>query len=340
MYIFVIRNMKIMFKRFLAFLFLLFLCACDTELILPVVDQVLENEISVSQSRYTGRLIPVGSVENFGVSITVPIAIEWNGESLYMIASYGRYPNHGIGLFTVDRSTGVAAGGGRLGGFARGQNFTQTLNFSPRDMVWVSETETMLAVCGVLDSILRINLETGRAERLTFERDFCLRTDDGYPVIGAGTGLGFDGETLYMTSVSRGSQPPREGETEPWYRHVSEFYSIDSSYRCATFIGSVGSADLERIEATALCFDGQFMYMAGEQSSFSIIDRETGFVHLIAEWSFVSLPEGYAVHELGILNIEENAVSRVDVTGLAYDGENMYAVESFTDALYLLERVE
>lgn len=317
----------------LTFIFLS--CGDETNLIL---DNVLQNENITPKSDYTGRLIRIGNAEDFNISITTPIAIEWTGDTLYMIADYGRYPNHGIGLFELDRSTGVATGGGNLGGFARGQNFTQVLNFSPNDMVWIPERKTMLAVCGVLDSILRINLETGRAERITFEKDFCLRTDDGYPVIGAGNGLGYDGINLYMTSVSRGWQPPREGETEPWYRNVSEFYSIDSSYRCATFIGDVVSIDLGKVQATSLCFDGQNMYMAGDKSSFSIIDRNTGIVHFISEFYFDPMPTGYTTHKLGVLHIEKNTVGLIDVTGLAYDGENMYAVDALTDALYMLEK--
>ena len=173
-----------MFRRFLTLLFFCFLSACDTENLLPVIDEVLENENIAPKSNYTGRLIRIGNVEGFNASITTPIAIEWNGQELYMIARYGKYPNYG--LFILDRSTGVATGGGKLGGFAPGQNFTQTLNFFPQDMVWIPERKTMLAVCGRLDSILRINLETGRAERLTFKKDFCLLNDDGYPAEWAG----------------------------------------------------------------------------------------------------------------------------------------------------------
>lgn len=301
-------------------------CGNETDLIL---DSLLQSESTALKSDYTGKLIRIGNAEAFGASITTPMAIEWDGQTLYMIAKYGRYPSHGMALFTLDRFTGVANGSGNIAGFGPRRGFTQTLNFFPQDMVWIPEKQTMLAVCATLDSILRINLNNGRAERLTFEKGFCVFNNEGNPTIGSGNALGYDGISLYMASVSLIPGTFR-----------SEFYTIDSSYRCATFIGNIGSIDHGKVKATTLCFDGQYMYMADDKAALSIIDRNTGYISLISKFYFDPMPEGYTTHELGVLHIEKNAVGLIDITGLAYDGENMYAVDALTDALYLLERVD
>ena len=50
----------------------------------------------------------VGNVQNFGSGVDDPVALEWNGTDLYMLADRGVYPNEGQYLFRVDKETGQA----------------------------------------------------------------------------------------------------------------------------------------------------------------------------------------------------------------------------------------
>ena len=376
-----------MLKRFatlltlLTALFLFNACNDAPKITKPIIDEILTEPIPVTQSRYTGTLRRVGSVSDFGLNLDDPVAIEWNGRQLYMLADHGRYPNEAQYLFTLDRNTGVAAfvnpGAMDLGGsFRQGRNFTQVLHVSPSDMAWHSEGQgVMLAVCPVLDSIVSIDLETGFAGRITFAEDFCLRFPEGdsdfdrefgrYPVIGSGSALAWTGQGLYMWGISgRSNQLVERG-----YRSFGQLYKIAGNLQCATPIGNpvfYGQPtegplypDEGEAHATSFCFDGKHLYMSGANTqSLYILDQLIGELYFVAKWIYAELPLGHAIHEKetgqdtfltempsdhdGTLycyrNIEENTCFDFpDITGLAFDDVNMYAVCGFTDALYIVE---
>lgn len=348
---------KIQRKMLLLIFFLaVALVGCD-ESDLLVLDQVV-SEAQVPVSSYTGELHRVGTVEKFGRNVESPDALEWNGESLYMLADRGRYTNKGQYLFKVDRETGEAfminAGAKDLGGsFSQGRGFTQVLYVSPTDMTWHPDGQ-MLAICPVLDSIVTIDLETGLAGRITFNKDFCLRFPEGdsefdrefggYPVIGAGRALAWTDNGLYMWGISlRSTRIVDKG-----YRSFGGLYEISDNLRCATPIGSPvyfgqpseGPPYPDEGEAYAysFCSDGEHLYMSGADTrALYIVDRNTGELTFVADWYFSEPPPGYAFHELGLLDVEENVLGGIWITGLTFDGQDMYAVCGFTDALYIVE---
>lgn len=92
----------------------------------------------------------------------------------------------------------------------------------------------------------------------------------------------------------------------------------------------------------ALCFDGQHLYGSGaDMQALYIVDRTTGELQFVAEWEFVEIPEGFQPHHFGgYQNIESGVVAdwAPMISGLAFDGQEMYAIESFTQALYRVER--
>ena len=237
------------------------------------------------------------------------------------------------------------------GSFSQGRGFTQVLYVSPTDMTWHPDGNgVMLAVCPVLDSIVTIDLETGFAGRITFDKDFCLRVpeDDenfgGRPVIGSGRALAWTDQGLYMWGVSlRSTQMVDRG-----HRSFGGLYQISENLRCATPVGSPvyfgqpseGSPYPDEGEAYAysFCFDGEHLYMSGADTrALYVIDRNTGDLTFVADWHFSELPSGFAFHEFGILDIERNSIGGIWITGLAFDGQDMFAVCSFTDGLYIVE---
>ena len=164
-----------------------------------VLDEILR-ENSTYNSPYTGGLIRIGTVKAFGNHIDRPVAIEWNGQTLYMLADHGKNERRAKYLFRLDKNTGIAEFVNRsavnLGGsFTSSRGFTQVLYVSPRSLTWmpapkngiegidypIGYTGEMLAVCPVLDSVVTINIETGLAGRITFKKDFCLKTPERLP---------------------------------------------------------------------------------------------------------------------------------------------------------------
>lgn len=348
---------KIQRKLFLLiFLVAVALVGCDDP-DLSVLDQVV-SEAQPPVSSYTGELHRVGNVEKFGRNVESPDALEWNGESLYMLADRGRYTNKGQYLFKVDRETGEALminpGAKDLGGsFSQGQVFTQVLYVSPSDMTWHPDGQ-MFAVCPVLDSIVTIDLETGLAGRITFDKDFCLRYPEGdsefdhefggYPVIGAGRALAWTDQGIYMWGISLRSTDI----VDRGYRSFGALYEISDNLKCATPVGSPvffgqpteGPPYPDEGEAYAysFCFDGEHLYMSGaDTSALYVIDVDTGALTFVADWHFSEPPPGYALHELGIHDLEADVLGGIWITGLAFDGQDMFAVCSFTDGLYIVE---
>ena len=299
-----------------------------------ILDQIIR-EVSSFESPYTGGLQPVGTVNNFGLNLKVPTAIEWNGKQLYMLADFGRLGKPGQYLFTLDRHTGIAAFVNRnakdLGGSFHGRSFTQVLHVEPRDMAWIPSANSMMASCPVLDSIVFINLETGFASRMSWSRDFGLTNEDGSPQYAGPRGIAFDGQELFIGAVRIDSN-----------RKNAELLRIDTAhYKYAEPLSenplnfSVGEPSIR-----ALCFDQQYLYMSGaDTNALHIIDRQTGIAHYVANWHFTTMPEGFTIHKLGYtLNIKKNTMGRIQIDGLAYDNTDMFAVDAFTNKLYKLER--
>ena len=161
-----------------------------------VLDQIIR-EVSSFESPYTGGLEPVETVDNFGLNLDDPTALEWNGKTLYMLADHGKLGKPGQYLFTLDRHTGIAAFVNRsakdLGGSFHGRSFTQVLHVEPTDMTWIPSANSMMASCPILDSIVFLNLETGFASRMSWLRDFGLTNEDGSPQYAGPRGIAFDG---------------------------------------------------------------------------------------------------------------------------------------------------
>ena len=298
-----------------------------------VLDQIIQ-EVSSFESPYTGGLQPVGTVDNFDLNLDDPTALEWNGKTLYMLADSGKFQNASQYLFTLDRHTGVAAFVNRsardLGGSFHGRNFTQVLHVEPRDMTWIPSANSMMAACPVLDSIVFLNLETGFASRMSWIRDFGLTNEDGSPQYAGPRGIAFDGQELFigalrLNSDRKNAELLRIGELYKYAKPLSE--------NPLTF--SVGEST-----PRALCFDGQYLYMsAGDSYALYIIDRQTSIAHYVADWHFTTMPEGFTTHRLGdILNIERNTRGNIQISGLAFDGTDMFGVDAFTNKLYKLER--
>ena len=298
-----------------------------------VLDQIIR-EVSSVHSPYTGGLQPVGTVDNFGLNLDDPMAIEWNGKTLYMLADHGKFESASQYLFTLDRHTGAATFVNRsardLGGSFHGRGFTQVLHVEPRDMTWIPPGN-MMAACPVLDSIVFLNIETGFASRTSWLRDFGLTNEDGSPQYAGPRGIAFDGQELFIGAVRLDSD-----------RKNAELLRIDTAhYKYAKPLSenplnfSVGEA-----VPRALCFDQQHLYMSGaDTNALYIIDRQTNIAHYVANWHFTTMPEGFTIHRTGyILNIERNAIGNIQITGLAYDRTDMFGVDAFTNKLYKLER--
>ena len=169
----------------------LFVGCDDAEL---MVSSALESSELTLESRYTGVLYRVGTLEKFGRNVEDPEALEWNGTDLYMIAQHGRWTNESDYLFTVSRETGkvtfVNPGARDFGGtFTQGRTFTQVRNVRPVDLSWNPVENRMYGICPVLDAIVSIDIITGLAGRISWKEKFCLLDENGDPLIGGGVGL-------------------------------------------------------------------------------------------------------------------------------------------------------
>ena len=299
-----------------------------------ILDQIIR-EVSNVHSPYTGGLEPIGTVDNFGLNLDTPVAIEWNGKTLYMLAEHGINRNASQYLFTLDPHTGVAAfvnhSARNLGGSFHGRSFTQVLHVEPRDMTWIPSANSMMASCPVLDSIVFLNIETGFASRMSWLRDFGLTNEDGSPQYAGPRGIAFDGQELFIGAVRLDSDRKNAELLHiniPIYQHAKPL-----SENPLTF--NVGETS-----PRALCFDQQYLYMsAGDSHALYIIDRQTSLAHYVADWHFTTMPKGFTTHRLGdIFDIKNNTRGNIQITGLAYDGTDMLGVDAFTNKLYKLER--
>ena len=339
------RHLTNLLFTFLLTIFVFLGCGDTPEGI--VLEQILR-EASTYESPYTGGLIRVGSAKSFGLDLDDPTAIEWNGEQLYMLADAGKFERSAQYLFTLERTTGVATfvnrGAVNLGGSFHGRSFTQVLYVAPTDMTWVTPpdhyiegidypvgyTGEMFASCPVLDSIVVLHLDTGTAGRLSWLRDFCLTDENGRPQFEAPKGIAFDGE-----KVITGGFNQKDMDVE--LLHVKP-----SIYRCAEPLNENQlKFGVNDYLPYALTFDytQQHLYMSGADTyALYIIDRDTSVAHFVANWYYTEMPKGYRMHEVGqLINIEKDTLGNINITGLAHDGVDMFAVDGFTDALYKLE---
>ena len=298
-----------------------------------VLEQIIR-EVSSFHSPYTGGLEPIGTIDNFGLNLDDPVAIEWNGKTLYMLADHGKFQNKSQYLFTLDRHTGAATfvnhSARDLGGSFHGRGFTQVLHVEPRDMTWIPPSN-MMAACPVLDSIVFLDIETGSASRMSWLRDFGLTNEDGSPQYAGPRGIAFDGQELFIGAVRLDSD-----------RKNAELLRVNTGhYKYAKPLSENPlNFNVDEAAPRTLCFDQQYLYMSGgDTKALYIIDRQTNIAHYVANWHFTTMPEGFTIHRLGdIFNIKENTRGNIQITGLAYDGTDMFGVDACTNKLYKLER--
>ena len=329
-----------------------FLFGCDDaqQMVSPVIDggavEVVETLFPSVDSRYTGVLYRVGTVERFGIGANDPVALGWNGTDLYMNAEQGFYPNEGEYLFRVDRNTGAAGfvntGARDFGGsFAQGRTFTQVYGVSPRDFAWTSEGGgQMFGVCLVLDAVVSIDVDSGFAGRTAEHLSYCMEDRDRIPQPFA---FGFDGIDFWMVA-----------STNLLGKKVLELIRVSPDFECTFLIGEVSG------KPVSMCWDGESMYVSEMYTrSLCVLDLETGELLPVGKWIYSELPSGYYIQDkhTGLdsgltqmpsdhdgknyfyVNRAENwGFDFPDITGIAFDGQNMYVVDYFTDALYRVGR--
>ena len=321
-----------MLKRFATLLTLLtalFLFnACDDapQITKTIIDEILTEPIPVTQSRYTGRLLPIGE-RNFGSNIEDPVAIEWNGQQLYMIAG----GLHNQYLFTVDRQTGIATVVNRNAKSLGGTFMIYEIEF--KDMTWDPNTNQMFAVDYRGNGAIHpINLQTGFAGRKVSRKAFGLYKPNGYPVIGSPIAIAYTEQNFHMWGWN----------VSPNFGALYEIPNLNT----ATPIGERKIyANGDETTAYSLCYDGEFLYMSGaDTQSLYIIDPKTADLYFIAKWQYTQMPRGIRKYdETHYINMTDpeyptGITGQIWITGITYDGTNMYAVDSFSDALYKLEK--
>ena len=313
-----------------------------------LIQQAYDQITQEPNSPYTGRLIPIGN----GTGAQDAVALEWGNGQLYMLANHGTYPNKAQYLFTVDRDTGKAKrvnpGAMDLGGsFRQGRNFTQVKNVSPKDMAWLPPPSDptqappgyigeMLAICPVIDSIVGISVEGGFASRINWEKGYCVlnQTQDTIlePYIDSAIAITHHNSNFIIAGRYQGSQS-------------TQIFQVSGNFRCATPLVQNAPINFNSNESHpyTLCSDGQYLYMSGaDTQSLYILNPFTGEAILISAWEFVTIPEGYEVHDFrpdgqDIFDKDANTYGGLWITGLTFDRQNMFAICAYTDTLYKLE---
>lgn len=350
----------------LMILFVVFaLVGCDDaqQMAAPVLDSLEAREDFsdlVSRSRYTSVLYRVGTLSHFGAGADDPGALEWNGTDLYMIAEHGSYPTEGEYLFRVDKETGQATkvnpGARDLGGsFGQGRGFVHTsvYGITVNDMAWDAEIG-MLAAGHAVNRIVQIDLDTGFASGDSSPLSFCIEGNERGITPAS---LGYDHIDWYIT-----------GRTDLLLGHYGyALYRLSGN--CALLVAELQSFGAERlpvngiyrephqVSPVAMCWDGQQMFVSDQHTSaLGVLDLETGRVYLVGRWSYAELPpnvvitdkniyrhvskltqmpENHDGREFGYWKLGEDIVFDFpNITGLAFDGQDLYAVDHSTDALY------
>ena len=233
------------------------------------------------------------------------------------------------------------------GSFTQGRTFTQVKGVSPNDLAWNENTDQMFGVCFVIDAIVSMDVFSGFAGRIGGKLSYCLENDQRIP---QGRTLGYNGLNFYMSATTNNLL----GEK------IIELSLISGNFQCSTPIAEIRSIALKAVLPVAMCWDGEQMYMSEKYSqSLSILDLQTGELTPIAKWSYTKLPPGHYIQDkhtaldsgLTKMPITHNGknyhyVNRAknvgfdfpNITGIAFDGQNMYAVDYFTDALYKISK--
>ena len=163
----------------------------------------------------------------------------------------------------------------------------------------------------------------------------------GYPVIGSPIAIAHTEQNFYMWGkTQRSNQLTSRG-----FGTFGALYEI-TDLRKAKPIGEPKySAEEGESHAYSLCYDGEYLYMSGaDTQSLYIIDPKTADLYLIGKWQFTKMPEGFSEHPTGgILNMTDpeypqGIIGQIYITGITFDGTDMFAVESFTNGLYKLEK--
>lgn len=288
--------------------------------VLSTLDQITQQP----QSPYTGRLIPVSNVKQFGIGAEDAVALEWGNGKLYMLADHGTGANHAQYLFTVDHNTGIAefvnSSAMDLGGSS---NFTQVRHTEPTDMSWVPLPNNhigypgyMIGICPIIDSIIVIDIETGHAKRINREK--------GYHILNTTRDTALNQHIIHATAITHFTQKKffMTGRTNKV--HNNALFQIHEDFLYANTITENPPINFNINETVpyTLCYDDTNLYMTGaDTQSFYIINQYTGEATFISNWYSTNTPK-------------KN--QNFQITGLTYNGHSMYAVCYSTDTLYKL----
>ena len=243
----------------------------------------------------------------------------------------------------------VNSGARDLGGsFAQGRTFTAVRYVRPNDLAWSSLSNKMFGVCYVIDMIVSIDTVSGLAGRLTSKDiSFCLEGDERRP---QGLVLAHDDIDFYMLSWTENLLGDR----------IVMLSQLSNSFRCSTPIVEVSGLGLDLSAPDSMCWDGEWMYVSERYTgSLSILDIQTGELNFVGRWTYAELPVGHYIQDrntgedsgLTEMPVDYDGsgyqyVNRVEnlgfkfpsIRGIAFDGQDMYAVDYFTDALYRVGR--
>ena len=311
----------------------------------PVIDTFVDLELA---SRYTGILHRVGNVNRFGSGANDPVALEWDGTDLYMLAEQGFYPIEGQYLFKVDKDLGTAykvnPSARDLGGsFSQGRTFTAVLHVRPNDLTWSSSNKKMFASCFSIDEVVSIGLDSGMADRTGGKLSYCLEDRESIPQVFT---IGYDGLDFYTLAKTHSVAG----------KNVLGLFRFSGSFGCVYPVAETLTFQLDDFYPDSMCWiDGKMYVSERFNGVLSIIDLDTGELDIVARWTydelppdhfiqvmstsedsgFTEMPEDYDGSGYQYVNRGENLGFKFpSIRGITFDGQNMYAVDYHTDALY------
>ena len=222
-----------------------------------------------SLDRETGIVTRIGSANQFGLNITTPGDLTWDGTNLYMLDLGLRF------LTTVDRDTGVAT---RVGSATRfGLSSSETLSAIAWDGSTLYAGGTGLSRFRRAEARLyTLDRTTGRATRVGSVANMGFNLADYLVPLG----LEWDGTNLYVSLFDQNSGLKRY------------FATVNRTTGVATRIDSFTSSNPFGIrgsrEGNVLAWDGQNLFYAiGSRGSFGAVsglytlDRTTGQATLV-----------------------------------------------------------
>ena len=271
-------------------------------------------------NRVTGSRTRIGSAENFGINEMRPTGLSWDGTNMYMTG----YDTES--LSSIDRTTGIATEIGSPNLFGAEED--------PRDLAWDGNNLYMLG--DSTNALYTVDRITGMANQVGNEDDFGIGQTSPQA-------LAWDGTNMYMIGASPLS-----------------LYTISRTTGIATLIATL-SASIK-----GLAWNGTTFY-AADSSNLYTLNKVNGVLTRIASireeggsnltrissltWGGTNL---YAVEpnrdNLFIINtstaratnITNNdphynwGVAEHEVSGIVWDGINMYITGRSTDLLYRL----